>query len=331
MIEFRLSLDTLGNTRFGYSPLGELASSVRALSNQHAAPVLRPWLSQVQDDLRTVDLRLLRAVIPAGYLAPDFLFAWSADPRVTIEDQLERLSAVPDDVVARQLSEIWEGRQTPAVLEALINGLGRQRLTDALLQYWDAAIRPHWTRIRSAIDDDIAYRANRVLSGGLYGLLENLHPEVSVRADRLAIDKPQHPDAAYATPMITLIPSVFVWPQLIVAHSAPNCFELQYATRSVGRVWEGMSDDIDVHEAVAALVGRTRAAILTKLARPRSTTQLARLLDASPASVSAHLSVLRRNGLVSAGREGRSVLYQRTALATSILAASEPSATQQLA
>jgi len=331
VIEFQLSLETLGNTRFGYSPLAEMTSSVRTMGNPRARPIIRPWYDAVRGELGETDMHLLRAVIPTGHVAPDFLFAWSADPRITIEEQLQKVLALPDDVVARQIGELWRDQAAPGVLEPLLHGEGRRDLTEALWRYWDAAMRPYWPRIRAAIDDDIAYRADQVLSRGLYGLLENLHPEVSIRKNLLTIDKPRHPDAAYATPMITLIPSVFVWPQLIVAHSAPDCFELQYATRNVGRVWEGMQSEADGHDAFAALVGRTRATILIHLARPRSTTQLARLLAASPAAVSAHLSVLRRNGLVSAAREGRSVYYQRTALATSILAASDPSATEELA
>jgi DNA-binding transcriptional ArsR family regulator len=39
-------------------------------------------------------------------------------------------------------------------------------------------------------------------------------------------------------------------------------------------------------------------------------------------AVSAHLGVLRRAGLLTSWRAGRRVLYQRTPLATSIIAAS---------
>lgn len=326
MIEFRLSLTALGHTRFGYSPLGEVAASLRALSNRHADALLRPWRREVDPALDRMDLTLLRAVAPPGFNSPDFLYAWSTDPLITIEDQLEELYAVPDETVAEQLRDTWAGKP-PAVLSPLLKGRGRQELCDRLAAYWTVAVRPYWSRIRSAVDDDIAYRANRLLAEGLFGLLGDLHPEVSIRGDVLAIDKPQHPDASYDTPMITLIPSVFSWPQLLVANSAEDSFELQYPARAVGRVWEDLADvAADVQEAFAALVGRGRAAVMEKVATPHSTTQIARDLGASPAAVSAHLTVLRRNGLVSASRSGRSVLYQRTALGTSILAATAPSA-----
>ena len=65
--------------------------------------------------------------------------------------------------------------------------------------------------------------------------------------------------------------------------------------------------------ALGDLLGRRRAGILVALAAEATTTELARRLAASPAGVSEHLGVLRRAGLVRARREGRTVLYSRTA------------------
>lgn len=67
------------------------------------------------------------------------------------------------------------------------------------------------------------------------------------------------------------------------------------------------------------LLGRTRSTILQSLTVPRSTTELARELHQSPASISAHLTALRDGGLATCWRAGRVVLYQRTPLATSLV------------
>ena len=69
------------------------------------------------------------------------------------------------------------------------------------------------------------------------------------------------------------------------------------------------------------LLGRRRAAILRALRAPATTHDLARRLHASPAGVSEHLGVLRRAGLVSAQRDGRRVLYVRTAAGEQVLRA----------
>lgn len=66
-------------------------------------------------------------------------------------------------------------------------------------------------------------------------------------------------------------------------------------------------------ERLESLVGRRRARILLELERPASTLELAQRLEVSPGSVSDHLGVLRRAGLVARRREGRQVVYARTA------------------
>jgi DNA-binding transcriptional ArsR family regulator len=170
------------------------------------------------------------------------------------------------------------------------------------------------------LEDDVSYRATRSLSGGLFELLADIHPEVSLSGSVLMIDKPHHASATYSGTELTLTPSVFVWPQLVVSHSRPNAFELTYAARGVGRVWEGLHREKSEDSPLAALLGRTRSAILTRLTIPMSTTQLARELGQSPGSVSQHLSILRDSGMLVSWRSGRSVLYRRTPLAESIIA-----------
>jgi DNA-binding transcriptional ArsR family regulator len=87
------------------------------------------------------------------------------------------------------------------------------------------------------------------------------------------------------------------------------------------RVWEGLRSVAAQGDALSSLVGRTRAVILQRLCVPMSTTQLARDLQQSPSTVNQHLTVLRDGGLLTSWRSGRSVLYRKTTLAASIVAA----------
>ena len=59
-------------------------------------------------------------------------------------------------------------------------------------------------------------------------------------------------------------------------------------------------------------MGRRRAELLTALATPASTTDLARRTGVTAGAVSQHLGVLRACGLVTGHRMGRRVLYVRT-------------------
>jgi DNA-binding transcriptional ArsR family regulator len=77
---------------------------------------------------------------------------------------------------------------------------------------------------------------------------------------------------------------------------------------------------------LAALLGRTRAAILSSIAeRPGcTTTELAMAARISPSSASEHATVLRAAGLVSSARHRQTVLHTLTSTGDSLLAANGP-------
>jgi predicted transcriptional regulator len=59
------------------------------------------------------------------------------------------------------------------------------------------------------------------------------------------------------------------------------------------------------------LIGTTRAEILAELTQPQSTEGLAQRLHLSRATVSYHLQILHRAGLLQRTRRSRHVYYQR--------------------
>lgn len=85
---------------------------------------------------------------------------------------------------------------------------------------------------------------------------------------------------------------------------------IAYPVRGVATLWE--TTPPPPPDALAALIGRTRAGILTTLAEPATTTALARRLRLTPGAISQHLSVLNASGLVSRTRVAGTVLYRRT-------------------
>ncbi|WP_347178083.1 metalloregulator ArsR/SmtB family transcription factor [Streptomyces sp. LX-29] len=59
---------------------------------------------------------------------------------------------------------------------------------------------------------------------------------------------------------------------------------------------------------------RPRARLLALLEEPLPTVELARRVGVTPSAVSQHLRVLYATGLVTRARDGRQVLYRRSAL-----------------
>jgi len=325
MIEFHLSVDALGKTRFAYSPLAEVASSLRLLGEGRHAYVMMPWLRDVRGPLQRLDFDLLQTLAPPGRWAPEFLFAWSYNPAITIEQQLDAMSRLPGGQIRDDLRGTWKDGAVPPNLEELLDDEEALpgRVSDLIFDYWQVAIAPYWQRIRSVLDDDVAYRGAKAFTDGIFSMFTDLHADITLVDRVLKIDKPHHRDASYQGTQITLLPSVFIWPNLIIGHEAPDEFSLTYAARGVGRVWEGLPSTANPLGDLDSLIGRTRAAILGRLDVPMTTTQLARDLHQSPSTVSEHLTVLRGNGLLISWRAGRSVLYRRTPLASSLMAASE--------
>jgi len=77
--------------------------------------------------------------------------------------------------------------------------------------------------------------------------------------------------------------------------------------------------DPPVSDALAALLGPTRAAVLRALRTPRGTAELAQEVRISPASASEHAKVLRDAHLIETSRAGRSVRHSLTMLGAAML------------
>jgi biotin operon repressor len=117
---------------------------------------------------------------------------------------------------------------------------------------------------------------------------------------------------------LVLVPSVFVSPS-VLSVAAGDVAQLAYPVRGLATLWEPPTATPD---ALAAVLGRGRARLLTELGAPVSTTELARRTGMSPAGVSQHLTALRAAGLVVTHRQGRMLLSARTTLAEALLSAS---------
>lgn len=326
MIRIRLTTADLGRTRFAYSPLAEIGESLYLLATGSAAVPHAGWLEEVRPRLRRVDRALLTAVVPARPFLAGFFLRGAADRSTGVEQQLRALAATPVDLLRRDLAEVWQDTPPPRPLADLLADArhGPGRLADALWDYWCVALEPYWPAIRGLLDDDIAHRASGLTRHGLTGLFRAMHPDLTVRDDRLQIRKRQHQaEHELAGTGILLVPSVFAWPNLLFETDGAGPPSLTYPARGLGTLWgsAGAGADTGPQDALGALVGRSRAAVLRELAVPRSTTDLARSLGMSPPAVSQHLAVLRRSALVESRRSGRAVLYQWTELGSEVVEA----------
>ncbi|MEU6035219.1 DUF5937 family protein [Actinomadura sp. NPDC047616] len=311
MIEFVFGPDDVARVRFAFSPLWELVRSVRVLADPSAHALHLPWMRAVRPRLRELDLMPLRALVPRHGYIPDFLTPPPESPLPDFGTELETVRSTPPDVVAKELC--WVERGGVLGPERLAMAAAPERtletLTDLLDRYWKAAIEPYWDAIRDLLEADVLRRTRAQAAHGAEGLFAGLHDAVRWRAGTLAIDRDWEFRGALGGRGLLLVPSVFVWPWVSVM-VPPYQPMLGYPVSGVGTLWE--TAPAAPPDALAALIGRRRAQLLTALASPASTTELSRRLGVTPGAVSQHLGVLRACGLVAGHRVGRRVLYTRT-------------------
>jgi DNA-binding transcriptional ArsR family regulator len=313
LISYRFGRDDLLRTRFAVSPLFELAASLRALRDPGGHSVHLPWAREARARLAGLDYSLLDALHPSGPYAPDFVAPPPQTPLPVFEEELARVRATPPERVRLEVGWTFVGREVPALARPLLDdpASALPGLVDLMAEYWARALAPFWDLIRAVLEADIRQRARHLAGGGALELFAGLHPDVRWHDGALLVDRRHEATVELAGRGLQLVPAVFGWPEVGAMFDPPWQPALIYPPRGVGDLWAPVQED---PEALADLVGRRRARILAALAAEATTSELARRLAASPAGVSEHLGVLRRAGLVRARREGRAVLYSRTAI-----------------
>lgn len=321
MIRYVFGPDDLGRVRFAISPVFELAASVEVLADPHAHAVHAPWVREVAGRIDLRDFQLLRAVLGRGGYRPDFLTPPPATPRPTLAEAIERVRATPHDQVRKEVAWTFPDGRMPAAAAALAAdpAAGLEALAVQMAAYWERAVAPWWERIAAALEADVAEQARALAAGGPLAAFSELQPRVRWRDGAVEVEHVYDAEVRLDGRGLLLVPAAFVWPGLWSMLDPPWQPAIVYAPRGLGTLWEPAGRAAG--PALDALLGTRRARILAELSAPASTSDLAARLDASPASVSEHLGVLRRAGLVGATRRGRVVLYRRTEVGDAVLRA----------
>ncbi|MDL2076145.1 DUF5937 family protein [Streptomyces sp. GXMU-J15] len=320
-----LGTDDLSRCRFAISPLCQTHEALRLLRRPARHGYHRGWLRRVRRTVAGLDLSPLWLFVPPpGGYTPDFLGPPPAEPYPTIEDELARMRATDPALAHAEMLRSLTGRpaaaRSPEGRAALDDPAATvRRLADLTERAWHALLAPEWPRHRAVLEADIAHRSRQAADGGLDALLTALHPGIHWSGPTLTLRMyGDHADAQRADGRgVLLMPSVFVWPDVVSGFARPWQPTVIYPARGMG----GLQDPAppDPPQALARLVGHQRAAVLMGLAAPASTTELAARHGLAPSTVSAHLSVLREAGLLTSRRAGLHVLYARTELGDALV------------
>jgi DNA-binding transcriptional ArsR family regulator len=325
MLRFEVGTDDVMRSRFALSPAFELCTLLRVLHGDQPrghlparwAARLVPAFQRLRTDSELDAVLALQShSCGADFIAPPP----TAGLAQTWADDLAATRATPLATARAEIAGCLSARPpvAPSVAEVLASPRVVQRIATALEQAWDALLAPDWPRLRAIGERDVLHRTGRLGRHGWAATLNGLHP--LLRWHNGGIELPGSPRTRLvplAGDGLLLVPSVLGTSQL-AAHVEPHRPKaLIYPARGAAALWE--SDPAEAPDALVELIGRSRARLLSALAEPAGTTQLARSLGMAPGAVGDHLAVLRRSGLLRRARDGRTVLYYRTPAAETLL------------
>lgn len=325
MITLSLASADTSQIRFAADAVWESAASLNYALQRPTSHPLHRRLSTLLPTNPDFDLPLLLALTATRGWVPDMLAPEPASRCTTALEQIAAVRSCSPDVARADLDVLLStGIHPPATTWTPLELA--DRTATALAGFWRQVLEPLWEGVEAIVGADIALRAAQTIDQGIGPTINTLTPRVTYQPDQICVDLPGIEE--HSAPKghgVILVPSVFRFPGLAVNSSTATPV-LSYPARGAGRLWlESRRRGEEYESPLVDLLGRSRAALLSDLHVPRTTTSLARRHDLAPATVSRHLSVLTAAGLLITRRDGRRVLYTRTPLAASLTATMDDS------
>jgi biotin operon repressor len=317
MVRYQLVGMDLAGVRFAVSPLNEMVLSLRAWRDPGRYPLNLRWLHQLQEVRGSLDEQMLLALTNTRLWTPDFLNPRPYSPLTRIDDELAQLAGTEPGVVRRGLREVHATGELPGPLRGSATRV-LTRIVTALTDYWRLCFEPHWPRMRALLEGDLTYRGRQIARHGLAEMFAGLSPTVRLVDNVVDVQLRSKLDYHRATDGdLTLVPSLWtVNASTPISPDEPPL--ILYPARGIATLWEPQA--LPAPDALAGLLGATRAGLLVQLATPASSTELAVRLGVTTTAVNQHLRALHAGGLLVSARHGRSVLYRRSDLGDQLTA-----------
>jgi DNA-binding transcriptional ArsR family regulator len=326
VLKLSIGVADLAATRFAVSPLCETIKALQLLARPDPPAVNRPWLDWARQELRREPLRLPSLwplVVTGRPNYPEFLMPAPQGRWPAFADELAQLASTSHQAVRVSLRNVFGDGPWPDSARLLFERPEFGQITAEFTRAYDRLIAPHWERIRSVLEADIAYRTGLLARGGARALFGDMHQDVHWSAGTLTLaDRDTGTSEVWVQlgpDGLVVMPCVSSWPIVSVSMATSTQTTLIYPARGAATVWHALEDEGASGTAAEHLLGVMRARLLSTLRSPATTTALARQLGVTPSAVSQHLAFLHRGGLIDRQRSGRAVLYQTSELGSAML------------
>lgn len=347
-----------GRVGFGCSPAAELLRSLHVLNDVRHHPLHISWSMEVRDRMGSKlraevdrhafwcldrplafpeiwpmgevrywpdELAMLRKAAAENFaeqLIHGALISGGHGPRVPLNTFL-RDTRLQEQALAR--IEERNPASTVVMRELIADpDACRDRFAEFCEAYWQASIGPDWPDLEAHLHSDIDRHAYALSRYGLPRMLAELSPHLHVDADDVLIQPPGADDTEPIAvtlgehDRLLLVPSHFVWPELVavVHRDRQGALERQtvtltYSLAGMRRQGQAPVPPQDLLAMLRAAGDPTRLQILQLLAqRPRSTREIAGLIGLTEAAISKHLKLLHQSGWVESERRSYYLYHQ---------------------
>jgi DNA-binding transcriptional ArsR family regulator len=311
---------SLARLRLTPSPAQELVSWLRLTAQGRRHPLYGDPGAAARSALFDRDVALVAHVLTTDGYVPDLLTPKPPEVSTrTLDDQLAVAAETPVEEAVFQCNAHRSSatRISPQVRSAAESGEFARRAARGMRVFWTAAVADGWTALRASLEADIDRRSRELARTGCGQLINSLHPSLRWHGARIEVQKPYELHAQLRDSDLVLAPSALRWPSLAVQLIDPADSVICYP---IGQAGARAETSTTAGPAVRELVGPSRARLLGHLADSCSTSELSLRTGLAPATVSHHLSVLLRAGLLARKRNGRTVLYRRNQRADTLVA-----------
>jgi DNA-binding transcriptional ArsR family regulator len=311
VLRVHLTAEDLLRTRFASQPAPLIEAGLALAAMQRPDPAFGNWRRWATARL-PVGARPLLDLIPASATGPLFL-----DPVSTsLAEGLELVQQAPMGFVRQELQRAFPDRPRPSWVP-LLAARDRQTWRDldrALRLAYQHLVARDWARVCGGFQSELAWRSRLIAELGVQTALSTLHPRISWDGTVMQISTSKDLDVRPRGAGVTLLPSTLWTGRPMIADHPDGSTAIVYPALTPLPLIDEASPD-----PLSGLLGHTRAAVLRLAFREHTTTELARELGTSAATVSGHTKTLRAAGLIVTARAGKAVLHSVTPLGGRLL------------
>ncbi|GAA0478885.1 helix-turn-helix domain-containing protein [Streptomyces sp. NPDC046215] len=312
MIRIHLTAADFARIRFAPrpAPLQELNVALMTMCRDDDQWFFGRWRRRVLHSLPGA-VRPLRDLVP-GARAPRFLDIVSD----SVSEGLETVRATPPALVRSEIERVYADHPGPAPL--WVRGLYEgdagawHVMRRAQRAAFDSVLGPVWPLVQDLHQGEFVRHALVLAEHGIAPALAAAVPGSRLRGNVWEFAGPDPLEIELDGRGLTLAPTFHRTGHPLLAQLPGHPLVVTYPAGPGLPLPPPGAGDTD--DALAAVVGRTRLDTLLLLADEHTTSGLARRLNVSNATASAHTAALRGAGLITTTRAGRAVLHRRTAL-----------------